>query len=100
MLPTGTHCYARPKHSPATSCSRRVCNASRVLKPGGSFYIWGGYANIGNYPAPLAAAGFYFSQGIVWDKQHPVLTRAERIPGPELKETAPTEAGAAVEGDT
>jgi DNA modification methylase len=52
-------------------------NASRVLKPGGSFYIWGGYANIGNYPAPLAAAGFYFSQGIVWDKQHPVLTRKD-----------------------
>jgi len=52
-------------------------NASRVLKPGGSFYIWGGYANIGNYPAPLVAAGLYFSQGIVWDKQHPVLTRKD-----------------------
>ncbi len=52
-------------------------NASRVLKPGGSFYIWGGYANIGNYPAPLAASGLYFSQGIVWDKQHPVLTRKD-----------------------
>ncbi len=52
-------------------------SASRVLKPGGSFYIWGGYANIGNYPAPLAAAGLYFSQGIVWDKQHPVLTRKD-----------------------
>jgi hypothetical protein len=23
---------------------------ARVLKPGGSFYIWGGYANLGNYP--------------------------------------------------
>jgi len=52
-------------------------NASRVLKPGGSFYIWGGYANIGNYPAPLKASGLYFSQGIVWDKQHPVLTRKD-----------------------
>jgi len=50
-------------------------NASRVLKPGGSFYIWGGYANLGNYPAPLKSSGLYFSQGIVWDKQHPVLTR-------------------------
>jgi len=48
-------------------------NASRVLKPGGSFYIWGGYANLGNYPKPLEKAGLYFSQGIVWDKQHPVL---------------------------
>jgi DNA modification methylase len=52
-------------------------NASRVLKPGGSFYIWGGYANIGNYPAPIKRAGLYFSQGIVWDKQHPVLTRKD-----------------------
>lgn len=25
-------------------------NASRALKPGGSFFIWGGYANIANYP--------------------------------------------------
>lgn len=52
-------------------------NASRVLMPGGSFYIWGGYANLGNYPAPLKRAGLYFSQGIVWDKQHPVLTRKD-----------------------
>jgi DNA modification methylase len=52
-------------------------NASRVLVLGGSFYIWGGYANLGNYPAPLKRAGLYFSQGIVWDKQHPVLTRKD-----------------------
>jgi len=52
-------------------------NISRVLKPGGSFYIWGGYANLGNYPGPLKATGLYFSQGIVWDKQHPVLTRKD-----------------------
>jgi DNA modification methylase len=52
-------------------------NASRVLKPGGSFFIWGGYANLGNYPRPLKGAGLYFSQGIVWDKQHPVLTRKD-----------------------
>jgi DNA modification methylase len=59
-------------------------NASRVLKPGGSFYIWGGYANIGNYPAPLKRAGLYFSQGIVWDKQHPVLTRKDFMGAFEL----------------
>jgi len=52
-------------------------NAARVLKPGGAFYIWGGYANLGNYPGPLKACGLYFSQGIVWDKQHPVLTRKD-----------------------
>jgi DNA modification methylase len=52
-------------------------NASRVLRPGGSFYIWGGYANLGNYPRPLADAGLYFSQAVVWDKLHPVLTRKD-----------------------
>lgn len=52
-------------------------NLARALRPGGSFYIWGGYANLGNYPAPLAQAGLYFSQGVVWDKQHPVLTRKD-----------------------
>ncbi len=52
-------------------------NASRVMRPGASFYVWGGYANLGNYPAPLKKAGLYFSQGIVWDKQHPVLTRKD-----------------------
>jgi len=52
-------------------------NMARALLPGRGFYIWGGYANIGNYPAPLAACGLYFSQGIVWDKQHPVLTRKD-----------------------
>ena len=52
-------------------------NISRVLKPGGSFYIWGGYANLGNYPSPLKSCELYFSQGIVWDKQHPVLGRKD-----------------------
>ena len=52
-------------------------NMARVLKPGGSFYIWGGYANLGNYPPFLKSSELYFSQGIVWDKQHPVLTRKD-----------------------
>ncbi len=52
-------------------------NASRVLLPGRSFYVWGGYGNLGNYPPALAESGLYFSQGIVWDKQHPVLTRKD-----------------------
>jgi len=52
-------------------------NMARVLIPGGGFYIWGGYANLGNYPGPLKRAGLYFSQGIIWDKQHPVLTRKD-----------------------
>src|SRR4029078_10955239 len=48
-------------------------NMARVLAPGRGFYIWGGYANLGNYPPFLKKNGLYFSQGIVWDKQHPVL---------------------------
>jgi len=59
-------------------------NASRVLKPGGSFFIWGGYANLGNYPGPLKAAGLYFSQAVVWHKQHPVLTRKDFMGAFEL----------------
>jgi DNA modification methylase len=59
-------------------------NAARVLEPGGSFYIWGGYANLGNYPPALKAAGLYFSQGIVWDKEHPVLTRKDYMGAFEL----------------
>ena len=50
---------------------------ARVLLPGRSFYIWRGYANLGNYPPRLKEAGMYFSQGIVWDKEHPVLTRKD-----------------------
>jgi DNA modification methylase len=50
---------------------------ARVLLPGHAFYIWGGYANLGNYPPVLGEHKLYFSQGIVWDKQHPVLTRKD-----------------------
>jgi DNA modification methylase len=52
-------------------------NMARVLEPGRGFYIWGGYANLGNYPPFLKKHGLYFSQGIVWDKMHPVLTRKD-----------------------
>jgi DNA modification methylase len=52
-------------------------NMARVLVPGGCFYIWGGYANCGNYPPVLKASDLYFSQAIIWDKQHPVLTRKD-----------------------
>jgi len=31
--------------------------------------------NCSNYPPVLKACGLYFSQAIIWDKQHPVLTR-------------------------
>jgi ParB-like chromosome segregation protein Spo0J len=52
-------------------------NAARVLLPGRAFYVWGGYSNCRNYPAALRDCGLYFSQAIIWDKQHPVLTRKD-----------------------
>jgi DNA modification methylase len=59
-------------------------NAARVMRPGASFYVWGGYANLANYPAPLREAGLYFSQAIIWDKEHPVLTRKDFMGAHEL----------------
>jgi DNA modification methylase len=52
-------------------------NLAEALKPGGAFYIWGGYANCANYPPALAECGLYFSQAIIWVKEHPVLTRKD-----------------------
>jgi DNA modification methylase len=52
-------------------------NIARVLEPGRSFYIWGGYANCGNYPPFLKKHKLYFSQAIIWHKEHPVLTRKD-----------------------
>jgi DNA modification methylase len=50
---------------------------ARVLLPGRTFYIWGGYANCGNYPPVLKKVGLYFSQAVIWVKEHPVLTRKD-----------------------
>jgi DNA modification methylase len=52
-------------------------NIARVLIPGGGFYIWGGYANCANYPPVLKACELYFSQAVIWIKEHPVLTRKD-----------------------
>jgi DNA modification methylase len=52
-------------------------NMARVLIAGRSFYIWGGYANCANYPPALKASKLYFSQAIIWIKEHPVLTRKD-----------------------
>jgi len=49
----------------------------RVLEPGRSFYIWGGYTNIWNYPHALKESELYFSQMVIWMKEHPVLTRQD-----------------------
>ncbi len=52
-------------------------NIARVLLPGRALYCWGGYANCSNYPAALKDCGLYFSQAIIWVKEHPVLTRKD-----------------------
>jgi DNA modification methylase len=52
-------------------------NIARVLLPGHSFFCWGGYANVANYPPVLKDTGLYFSQWIIWVKEHPVLTRKD-----------------------
>ena len=52
-------------------------NISRVLVPGRCFYLWGGYANIANYPPALAATDLYMSQCLIWVKGHPVITRKD-----------------------
>lgn len=52
-------------------------NISRVLEPGRGFYIWGGYANCANYPPVLKENKLYFSQAVIWVKEHPVLTRKD-----------------------
>jgi DNA modification methylase len=52
-------------------------NLARVLLPGRAFFVWGGYSNCGTYPPVLRAHGLYFSQAIIWIKEHPVLTRKD-----------------------
>lgn len=52
-------------------------NMANALEPGRSFYCWGGYANCANYPPALKAAALYFSQAVIWVKEHPVLTRKD-----------------------
>ncbi len=52
-------------------------NIARVLVPGRGFYIWGGYANCANYPPFLKKHSLYFSQAVIWVKEHPVLTRKD-----------------------
>ena len=58
-------------------------NMARVLEPGRSFYIWGGFTNCGNYPPFLKKHNLYFSQAIIWVKGHPVLTRKDFMTGHE-----------------
>jgi len=50
---------------------------AQALEPGRSFYVWGGYSNITNYPPAIKAAGLYYSQAIIWLKNLAVFTRKD-----------------------
>jgi DNA modification methylase len=52
-------------------------NMDRALEPGRGFYIWGGYSNHLNYRVALQGTELYFSQCIVWWKDHRVLGRKD-----------------------
>ena len=65
-------CGPRTGRWPTTSCPTRSSTACSTpgsatspacSRPGRGFYIWGGYANCGNYPPVLKAHGLYFSPG-------------------------------------
>jgi hypothetical protein len=60
-------------------CSAWFGNLARVLEAGRAFSIWGGYVNCGNYPPFLKQHELYFSQAVIWVKEHPVLTRKNRM---------------------
>ena len=86
--PKKTHRKMRPKDRPlegdflsdkdfAALLRTWFGQIARVLEPGRSFYCWGGYANVGNYPPALKECGLYFSQAIIWVKEWPVLTRKD-----------------------
>jgi hypothetical protein len=60
--------------------SGMICGRENILnhvcfEVGVRELIRDGYANCANYPGALKASGLYFSQAIIWDKEHPVLTR-------------------------
>jgi DNA modification methylase len=58
-------------------------NLAFALEPGRAFYIWGGYGNLKNYPPAIADSELYFSQAIIWVKNHPVLGRKDFMSGHE-----------------
>lgn len=52
-------------------------NITRVLLPGHSYYAWGGYSNLANYPKAIEQNDLHFAQCLIWNKLHPVLGRKD-----------------------
>ena len=59
-------------------------NIVHVLDAGRTAYIWGGYANLANYPQVMKKHRLYLSQCLVWNKLHPVLARKDFLCSYEL----------------
>jgi DNA modification methylase len=59
-------------------------NIARVLSPGRAYFIWGGYTNLGRFPAVLEATGLHFSQTVIWVKQHAVINRKDFMGNHEI----------------
>jgi DNA modification methylase len=59
-------------------------NIARVLSLGRAYFIWGGYANLSRFPAVLKATGLYFSQTVIWVKQHAVINRKDFMGNHEI----------------
>lgn len=49
----------------------------RVLDPGCSFYLWGGFTNCRNYIEAIEAVGLHFHQAIIWVKSYPSCTKTD-----------------------
>jgi len=70
-------CDALPEKKYEEMLQKWFYNIARVLKPGGSFYIWGGFGNTKNYRIALENNKLYCSQTIIWVKNAPVLTQKD-----------------------
>ena len=67
-----------PRKSSTASCTPGSATWPACCCRAAGFYIWGGYANCGNYPPVLKKPrGCTSARRIIWDKEHPVLTRKD-----------------------
>ncbi len=76
MLTTGEPCAVKAARTVRRGLLRNV-PVHREQATRSASTLW--YANLANYPKPIAEAGMYFSQAVIWDKLHPVLTRKDMM---------------------
>ena len=76
MLITGEPCAVKAARTVRRGLLRNVPGHREQVTRSASTLC---YANCANYPPVLKACELYFSQAIIWHKQHPVLTRKDRM---------------------